>query len=338
MGQQVTVCIMGLHNWIYRQKKNPSMLRLFIGGNMLSNIAPSAVSPSGQEYLNFTLQMDTADAEDWKAWATIVYASRHSENHQLPISIADVSSKQVFESNAVVTIEQYPRHWPWLLVGIVFLLLGFLYLVATTDLLRSSAGPRPASANGRPFSLALVQMAWWFFLVVAAYVYICFSTRQIHIPLGSTLGLLGISATTGLAAIGVDTQKNAPVIERREKLLARQRALEARVPKPNAAAPGVPAGKIHVERRLAHVKTLVERLPRPASSSGNVIKDLLSDGNGVSFHRFQMAVWTIILGAVFLWSVYRDMSMPEFDASLLSLMGISSVTYVGFKFPEKPKT
>jgi hypothetical protein len=30
--------------------------------------------------------------------------------------------------------------------------------------------------------------------------------------------------------------------------------------------------------------------------------------------------------------------MPEFDASLLTLMGISSGTYLGFKFPEKLKT
>ena len=46
----------------------------------------------------------------------------------------------------------------------------------------------------------------------------------------------------------------------------------------------------------------------------------------------------IVLGVVFAWAVYRDMSMPEFDASLLTLMGISSGTYVGFKWPEKPKS
>jgi hypothetical protein len=49
-------------------------------------------------------------------------------------------------------------------------------------------------------------------------------------------------------------------------------------------------------------------------------------------------VWTLVLGGVFVWGVYRNMSMPEFDASLLTLMGISAGTYVGFKFPEVPKT
>jgi len=68
MGEQVTVCIMGLHDWIYRQKKNPGTLRLFIGGYLLTKIAPSSISPENQEYLNFILQMDTANSDDWKAW------------------------------------------------------------------------------------------------------------------------------------------------------------------------------------------------------------------------------------------------------------------------------
>jgi hypothetical protein len=72
MGQQVTVCIMGLYDWIYVPKKNPANLRLFIGGSMLENIPPSAVSPTGREYLNFMLQMDDADSKDWKARAAIV--------------------------------------------------------------------------------------------------------------------------------------------------------------------------------------------------------------------------------------------------------------------------
>jgi hypothetical protein len=36
-------------------------------------------------------------------------------------------------------------------------------------------------------------------------------------------------------------------------------------------------------------------------------------------------------------SVARDLVMPDFDTTLLGLMGISSGTYIGFKFPEKPK-
>ena len=92
--------------------------------------------------------------------------------------------------------------------------------------------------------------------------------------------------------------------------------------------------------RLAQVNALLSQQPAPTGTptSKGFLPDILNDGDGISFHRFQIAVWTIVLGCVFVWGVYRNMSMPEFDASLLTLMGISAGTYVGFKFPETPKT
>jgi hypothetical protein len=38
-----------------------------------------------------------------------------------------------------------------------------------------------------------------------------------------------------------------------------------------------------------------------------------------------------------IWHLSRSTENHDFDASLLGLMGISSGTYIGFKFPEKPK-
>ena len=42
----------------------------------------------------------------------------------------------------------------------------------------------------------------------------------------------------------------------------------------------------------------------------------------------------VVLGVIFLVSVYNNLEMPEFSAGLLGLMGISSGTYLGFKVPE----
>ena len=42
-----------------------------------------------------------------------------------------------------------------------------------------------------------------------------------------------------------------------------------------------------------------------------------------------------MLGIMFLSSVYNDLTMREFSPTLLGLMGISSGTYIGFKFPEQ---
>ena len=74
---------------------------------------------------------------------------------------------------------------------------------------------------------------------------------------------------------------------------------------------------------------------RQIAPSRGFLNDLLNDANGVSLHRFQMFVWTIVLGVIFVASVYNNLSMPEFSATLLGLMGISSGTYVGFKAQEK---
>ena len=72
----------------------------------------------------------------------------------------------------------------------------------------------------------------------------------------------------------------------------------------------------------------------PLTSRG-FVHDVLSDADGISLHRFQMFIWTLVLGIIFVASVYKNLSMPEFSATLLGLMGISSGTYVGFKAQEK---
>jgi hypothetical protein len=77
--------------------------------------------------------------------------------------------------------------------------------------------------------------------------------------------------------------------------------------------------------------------PSPPGPSEGFLLDILRDETGVSFHRFQMAAWTVVLGFVFVISVYRSLAMPDFSATLLGLMGISAGTYIGFKIPDPPK-
>jgi hypothetical protein len=69
--------------------------------------------------------------------------------------------------------------------------------------------------------------------------------------------------------------------------------------------------------------------------SNGFFKDILSDHNGVSIHRFQMVVWTLLLGMFFLRAVLKNLAMPQFDENLIILMGASSGTYLGLKIPEK---
>ena len=58
------------------------------------------------------------------------------------------------------------------------------------------------------------------------------------------------------------------------------------------------------------------------------------EANGISFHRFQMAAWTIVLGIIFVKGVYENLAMPEFNTTLMGLLGLSAGTYLGLKIPE----
>ena len=66
-----------------------------------------------------------------------------------------------------------------------------------------------------------------------------------------------------------------------------------------------------------------------------VMYDLLSENKMIAFHRFQIFVWTIVLGIMFVANVYNQLAMPLFSATLLGLLGVSAGTYVGFKIPDK---
>jgi len=66
-------------------------------------------------------------------------------------------------------------------------------------------------------------------------------------------------------------------------------------------------------------------------------RDLVVDERGVvALDRLQIVVWTFVLSGIFLTSVIWDLTMPEFNATLLALMGISSGAYLGFQLPHKP--
>lgn len=77
--------------------------------------------------------------------------------------------------------------------------------------------------------------------------------------------------------------------------------------------------------------------PKPTLGFWN---DLIDDGTNQtgpspSIHRFQMVLFTIILVVIFVAKTAVGLVMPDFDPSLLALMGISNGTYLGFKMQDK---
>jgi hypothetical protein len=225
------------------------------------------------------------------------------------------------------------------------LLLLFGWIAKTSDVLREAGPPPPSPGVGAPvprkaYSLARVQMAVWFFVVAASFVLIWMITFALDSITPTILGLIGISAGTGLAAVIVDGGKLNSMRAQRDQLLAEDsglaaalKALEAR--SQPLAPDDVQKQQAALNRRAdiaAQVDELKKQIDTPAHD--HFILDILSDANGISFNRFQMAVWTLILVIVFVVSVWKDLLMPDFNSTLLGLMGLSSGTYIGFKLPE----
>lgn len=128
-----------------------------------------------------------------------------------------------------------------------------------------------------PFSLGRTQMAFWLFLVVAAYIYIAMSIGQIFGILNNNiLILLGISGLTGVGAAILTTSN------------------EGRV-------------------------------------SRGFFRDILSEDQAPQLQRLQAVGWTLVLGGVFVFIVAHAFRLPEFDATLLLMMGLVNGLYVGLK-------
>jgi len=259
--------------------------------------------------------------------------ARESIGHRVNISVGHPGRKDVFGSTKFITFNVYPSYTKFVVAGLIGLLVALLVLAHKSPLLRTT----PTSTG--PFSLGLVQMAWWFYLVVACYLYIWLITGEYNTLSEGVLALMGISAATGLGAGFVEGQKK----ERRAELKSKQTALQARI---NEIANANPAPGSWMDQdlqtkrsELAKVNADIAALPATAGTptTRGWIKDLLSDADGVKFHRFQIVIWTVVLGIVFVRLVSRELAMPLFSPTLLGLMGLSSGTYIGFKWPETPK-
>jgi hypothetical protein len=238
---------------------------------------------------------------------------------------------------------------------------GFVIVIAIllwrygryTNLLRdeppSSSAPAPSISVWRlftdfsqlsprkdlgPYSLAKVQMAWWLFFAVSAFLFIWLAVGDFNSLTTSTLVLLGISVGTAAGSKMIDSSKQKTA----QNLRATTTALRQPLAPMLNAEPAVQAS-LQATRAIQaqQAEAQAADLERPVGDMTSVgfLTDIMSDENGVSVHRFQMVVWTAVLTLVFLYEVFRTFAMPEFSSTLLTLMGISSGAYLTLKVPEK---
>lgn len=217
-------------------------------------------------------------------------------------------------NNRLTLVKIVPLHTLGWMAALLVLILAFLWLARNTDIVRS--GPQYEDGTRQPYSLGRVQMAWWFFLVLAGFVAIDLVSGDGNSITPSLLALMGISAGTALGSAALDATGAT-----RAEVVAQIKTTEAAL----QATPNDPA-------LLAELAKLKKRLT--GFGSENWLYDILKDQSGaVALHRLQIVVWTIVLGVIFIARVAVELTMPEFSSTLLALMGISGGTYIGFKLP-----
>ena len=279
LGDLISVHVQNFNTLLAEVDGNCSAIVLFMNGMALKGLKPESCDALSGHVRYRLRRTEDADA----IWHELL---GHPKGFTRDISISIGKDTQFSVTSSVTDfqLEVIPKPPFFIFVGLfIAALVLFLALCRRTSLIRNNVpGVAPQQ---QAFSLALWQMSFWFFLVVAAYVFIWLINDELDTVTESVLGLIGIGSATAIGAVFIDQGKAS--------------------------------------------------LDAATATSRGFIRDVLSDASGgISIHRFQMFVWTLVLGVIFVASVYNNLEMPEFSAGLLGLMGISSGTYLGFKVPE----
>jgi hypothetical protein len=303
------------------------VLTLYLDGIRMEGITAKRLSEPapGQIEFAFDLRRDAEDDKNRKAWDALLKTKNAPLMEvRAAITVGKDSLKQIdvdtpFSFYVADTLAIYATF----ALGLVVLIGSLVLLVQRSRMLRDEG-------TGL-YSLGKSQMAFWGLLVVLTFFGVWLLTGTMERIPAQALVLLGISAGTGLSAvlIGRDDQgKKAEQRQKLDKLLGERDALQVKQP---ATLTSVEVARLETVK--AEVEAMEESIK--AAQPRGFWKDIVNDGNGASFHRVQVVIWTIVLGAVFIRAIMQTMSMPEFPETLLVLMGISNATYLGFKTAEK---
>ncbi|MDD9940916.1 MAG: hypothetical protein OXU20_07770 [Myxococcales bacterium] len=100
------------------------------------------------------------------------------------------------------------------------------------------------------------------------------------------------------------------------------------------------SGGVGVAARIADARQSATGGPTPsAAASKGFLTDIMSDGVGVSVHRFQAVAFNALYGAVFAIRTFQGTGaeFPTFGSTTLLVLGMSSSAYVAIKHAERSK-
>lgn len=377
LNDEIWIDVTNLSAWISDANKRARLARLpnrdirelvpFFNGSPMNGVHPNEVKYDKDDeniaHLRFKLVRNKDSSEAWgRIWKHPTFERRmgvsvgFSPGEEMETLVRDDATDPLFQFDMLIV--RKARFWSG--VSILLLSLGaFIWLARKTEIIRETTGEKRPD-NNWPYSLARTQMAFWFFLVSASFFFLWVLTGSMNTLTSSVLALIGISAGTALGASIIDASKpsrpkaggDLPAVNldrpRTEIVAELEKAIEQKkieLKQVEQRRPVIKAHQAALDQNEAEVKKLTETIKDLEGQKGyflypawrGVMNDLLGEDNVITFHRFQMFVWTLLLGIIFVIHVYTDLAMPEFDGTLLGLLGISAGTYVGFKLPENKR-
>lgn len=347
----IKVQLEGLQDWA--EQNDASKLIPFINGLAIRGNYPEEIHAS-KNHLQFHLQISPENKQVWIDLLGEPHAARRPVAFSVGVENQAPFDSAVDQTHPVLLTVISPAYGAVAFVIVLLTLILLIWLARKTNLIRDG-GECPVPGKQRPYNLGRTQMAFWFFLIYASYLTIWLITDALDTITASLLALMGISAGTALSEAMIDSGKLNTNSDQLQSMTAEKQSLEESIPALDSQLSEINSKKtllpddtanrdslntqLQANRaRLAQVNQQLQSLT-PAANAGvsrGFLRDILTDASGYSFHRFQIFAWTIVLGIIFVSSVYNNLTMPEFSATLLGLMGLSSGTYIGFKFPEKP--
>lgn len=323
---------------------DPAKVKVRLNGMPLPG-APDVIVYRDRVQLGFALDLSKDSREIWQT--LLGYPFRHGllpQDARESLAVGLEIDGQVVEpvpQGGRTTLLLFGEQVYFASVLVVFVVLGTVFGCVKGTMIRDQSGPVPVHRTLLCFSLGRFQMAVWMCLIVASFLFILVICYDMDSISAQSLVLLGISGATALGSIALDKSRNgdaAPQLPPRltELGLTNLAAVDAlyetvhgkdKNPTEPSPVPGFAGSE--GERWNAYLEAIA-----PYSSRG-FFKDILNDANGPALHRWQIFIWTLVLGFVYGIETYAKLQTPVFSADLLALMGIGGGFYLGFKVPEK---
>jgi hypothetical protein len=301
LGDKITVKVDKFDELMKLVDNDISRIELKINDNVLQDLRP--LRKSDDNALEYQLVSDEKNHAIWDSLGSrskrivnpvTVSLALENDADNKKVNFRGYDFKLILNNNTIASI--------LFAVGAILFAVSFLKLGKFDARLRNY-GPESS------YSLALVQMAVWYYIVTMAFIYLYFTTGCLPELNNSTMILLGISSATAVGAKVIDSSNIDKQSENNKT-----------------------DSDVIVEQEKAG-NSLAKKIE--GLKSRHFLYDILSDEYGLALSRFQIFVWTLIMVCIFVYDVLSTAAIPDFsDSNVLTLMGISSGSYIGYKLKE----